>query len=233
MRKTFASFVLGVSLIVGSALAAASSNKELEQRVNSLENNPSAIVSCVSGRIEAPLEVIKSYIRKPILSSKVTMALGNSPYFVNPEGKGFTFVNGSYTSRYESVRENEEKNYFHHLSFIKGNRIFGNFESSMELYFQASSNKTTRYSNKMHIKLQNRFFNSFLRNLLNAPIVGTKLKRFFEEEQEKIVGDINKSIQRAKTKPELIDGLGSYTNGAVYFNQEEIDFIRNSVELMK
>lgn len=235
MKKTLCNLVLGLSLVIGNVFAGANPSRELEERVKSLENNSETIVSCTKGVIDAPLGVIRDYVRKPVLSSKILMALGNSPYFCYPEVGGFTFINGSYTSRYQVVSEKETSNLFHHVSFIEGNRRFGNFSSSMELYFQSSSNKSTKYSNKMHVKLENGFFNSIIKNLLEVPLIGKGLKRFFEEEQDKILRDINQGVQRAKNNPEVLAYLQGYTNqqSNIYFTQPELEFFKRSVELSK
>jgi len=235
MRKIIARLALGLGLIVNSAFPGTiSGNSELEKQVQALsKDDNSCVVSCTRGIINAPLEVVRGYVENPVLSSKVTMALGNSPYFSKQEGEVFTFFHGGYTSRYQVVQKDSRDDSFNQVSLIDGNKRFGSFKSVMELYFKSSTNKTTRYANLMRVKIESNFIGSIIKGLLNAPFLGKRLRKNFEEEQDKIMGNINTSISRAKTNPELIEGLRSYTNGSVYFSSEEVDFIQKSVELSR
>ncbi|VVB80636.1 Uncharacterised protein [uncultured archaeon] len=231
MGKTLATLALCLGLICNSFSGTVPEYRDASP-VSAITNNNRAIKSSTSGKVDLPLGVIKDYLAKPVFSGKVLLCLGESPYYPYQEPNAAVFYNSQgHTSRYEVVRSSSISNGLDQVSRIYGNRFFGNFDSVTFLTLRENQDKSVQYSNDMYVIIENRFFNSFFRGLLNFPLLGDKLKKSFQDEQDNFVKSVNRVVSRASQSPQAaLKSLESYTNGPVSFSQGEIQYFKESLE---
>ncbi|MBM3247060.1 hypothetical protein FJZ17_00785 [Candidatus Pacearchaeota archaeon] len=237
MKKAIAKIALGLSLALSSLNSFGGleqTKTNLEARVASLTQDSFAIKSETTGAISAPVNLVQSFSLQPLLVGKATMALANSPYFCYSNNQEIIFYTSQgYTSRYQIVAHNSKPcgEGFNQIILIKGNRVFGKFDSCMDIDFSSNPDNTTRYRSKMFIKLENGFLGAILRGILRVPLLGDKLKKSLEEEQDKLVQSTNKVVEDALKKPrETLEKLEGYTNGPTYFTPKELESIREKIE---
>lgn len=231
MKKAFKTLALCLGLACNSISAGNPEYRSLDE-VASITNRQDVIKSSTSGRVDLPMEIIKDYLERPVFSGKVLLCLGKSPYYVYSNQDATIFYDHQgHTSVYNVVRSNSLSNKFEQVSRISGNRFFGKFDSLTFLSLQRNPDNTTQYANDMYVNIENRFFGSVLRGLMNFPIFGEKLKKSFEDEQDGFVKSVKKTIDSASKSPEeTINKLRVYTNETLHFSSEEVQYFKESLE---